>query len=129
MRIINNVSQKLKRRENRKNKTLEEYKIWVLLRKNKTDFKWKRQVSIGAYVADFYCREKQLVIELDGIQHSDHKEYDLTREQFFSSLGITTLRFWNYEINKDIGVIKKKIIETLKSLPTIEKDNLKVSDI
>ena len=58
---------------------------------------------------DFYCREKNLVIELDGVQHLEEKEYDKERNEFMQSLNIKVLRFWNYEIDTNIDVVIKKI--------------------
>jgi hypothetical protein len=45
-------------------------------------------VSIGPYISDFYCTKSKLVIEIDGSQHLDNKEYDKEREEYFSALGI-----------------------------------------
>ncbi len=123
---INNILQKEKRRNLRKNQTPEENKIWTIIRNKNLGVKWRRQVSIGVYIADFYCREKQLVIELDGMQHIDNKEYDLERGEYFEGLGIITIRFWNYEINSDIRLVKNKITELIQA--TVSRaDPLKVN--
>ncbi|MDB4984033.1 MAG: endonuclease protein [Patescibacteria group bacterium] len=114
MIIVNNISQKEKRRLLRKNQTHQETKIWDFLRAHRNVLKWRRQVSIGPYIADFYCREKQLVIEVDGIQHLEHKEYDLERENYFKSIGIRTLRFWNREIDHNIDKVKDSINKELR---------------
>ncbi|MCX6755628.1 MAG: endonuclease domain-containing protein [Candidatus Nomurabacteria bacterium] len=84
--------------------------LWSKLRNNQVEYKWRRQVSIGNYIADFYCREKLLVVELDGSQHLENKEYDIIRDNFFKFLGIKTLRFWNSEVNKDINEVINKIV-------------------
>lgn len=122
MIIINNVSQKEKRRILRKNKTFEEDLVWNIIRNNNLGVKFRRQVSIGPYVADFYCREKRLVIELDGIQHADNIEYDNSRELYFTSAGIRTIRFWNQDI-QNIAVIKEKIKNYL-NMPFLEDNSL-----
>ena len=77
------------------------------------------------YIADFYCREKQLAIEIDGLQHLENAEYDLEREKYFLALGIKTLRFWNYEIDNDFQKVKNKIMEELQKMPD-QEDPLKV---
>jgi very-short-patch-repair endonuclease len=118
IRIINNIKEKEKRIVLRKQETPEEKILWEILRNKKLGYKWKRQVSIGVYVADFYCREKGLVIELDGNHHVTNKEYDLIREEYFKSTGVTTLRFWNYEIHNNIKLVKDMIIEKSKQLPS-----------
>jgi Uncharacterized protein conserved in bacteria len=62
-------------------------------------------------VADFYCNESKLVIELDGNYHTgaETKEYDKSRINLLNELGITVLRFWNEEVIKDPGKVIKKI--------------------
>ncbi len=113
-RVINNRNKIEARRDLRKNKTPEEILLWEELRNNKTGFKWRRQVSVGHYITDFYCREKLLAIELDGSQHMENKEYDKIREDVFKTLGIKTLRFWNSEINKNLDEVLGKIIMELQ---------------
>lgn len=113
--IINNTAHKEKRRTLRRQQTKEESIIWELVRNNNLGFKFKRQVSIGPYIADFYCREKQLVIELDGIQHIDNLDYDNQRTDYFLSLGIQVIRFWNKEVNNDLRTMQTKILAALKN--------------
>ena len=62
-------------------------------------------------MADFYCNESKLVIELDGNFHTaaETKEYDKSRTNLLNELGITVLRFWNEEVIKDPGKVIKKI--------------------
>ena len=112
-RVINDKSKKEARRDLRKKQTKEEILLWSRIRNNQIGYKWRRQVSVGRYVADFYCREKFLVIELDGSQHLENKEYDKEREEFFKVLGIKTLRFWNSEIRENLEEVVNKILSTL----------------
>ena len=73
----------------RKNQTKEEMLLWnVFLRKYKIPF--RRQYIIGDYIADFYCHQAKLVIELDGSQHYDpaEMEKERIRTQYLESLGI-----------------------------------------
>jgi len=56
-----------------------------------------RQEPIGPYVVDFVCREKRLIIELDGGQHADNKR-DTVRDQWLSDRHYRILRFWNNEV-------------------------------
>lgn len=116
-RIINNFKRKGVRKELRKNQTPQEIILWSKLRNNQTKYKWKRQVSIGSYIADFYCWKKLLIIELDGSQHLDNKEYDKDREKYFLNLGIKTIRFWNNEVNTNIEGVMKIILEELEKQP------------
>ena len=109
-RFINNQNQKEVRKELRKNQTKEEELLWFYLRNKKLGAKFRRQVSIGAFIADFFCAEKLLSIELDGSQHLENKEYDKERENYFNSLNIKTVRFWNNEVsNKNMENVLAKI--------------------
>jgi very-short-patch-repair endonuclease len=131
-RIVNNFQIKNTRRDLRKRQTKEEILLWSKLRNNQTGYKWRRQVSIGNYIADFYCREKLMVVELDGSQHLNNKEYDQNRENFFKFLGIKTLRFWNDEVNKNIEGITSKILSELNKTspqPSPGKERAKFPDI
>jgi len=116
-RIINNFQRKNIRKELRKNQTPQETILWSKLRNKQTEYKWKRQVSVGPYIADFYCWEKLLIIELDGSQHLDNREYDKEREEYFLNLGIKTVRFWNNEVNTNIEEVMKYIMKELEKQP------------
>ncbi|MCX6752599.1 MAG: DUF559 domain-containing protein [Candidatus Nomurabacteria bacterium] len=116
-RIVNNFLRKEVRKELRKNQTPQEIILWSKIRNNQTKQKWKRQVSIGPYIADFYCSKKLLVIEIDGSQHLDNKKYDKERGKYFLNLGIQTIRFWNNEINTNIDGVVKIITEKLELQP------------
>ena len=89
-------------RELRKNMTEEEKKLWFgFLRKH--SFRFRRQEIIGDYIVDFYCKDKKLVIEIDGAQHYEHEaaEYDRKRTEYLENLGIKVVRILNGQINKD----------------------------
>ena len=100
-----------------RNRTTEaEQKLWSLLRNRQLKGKkFRRQHAIANYVADFYCNESKLVIELDGNFHTEAetKEYDKSRTNLLNELGITVLRFWNEEVIKDPGKVLEKISEYL----------------
>ncbi|HHT9952677.1 TPA: endonuclease domain-containing protein [Legionella pneumophila] len=81
-------------RDLRKNSTNAERHLWYHLRA----FKFKRQVPIGAYIVDFVCLEKRLLIELDGSQHMDNKIYDTKRTDSLMTNGFKVLRFWNHDV-------------------------------
>jgi leucyl-tRNA synthetase len=101
----------------RKDLTLEEKKLWFQLRNNSLGCRFRRQHSIGNFIADFFCVEKRLVIEIDGGQHLDNKESDQERTDFFDSLGIEVIRFWNSEVRDDIDEVITKIKDKLSRLP------------
>ena len=111
---INNLNSLLEaRRDLRNNPTREEDALWQQIRNSKLGYKFRRQHSIGNFIADFFCPVKRLIIELDGSQHLDNKEADQERTRYFESLGIKVIRFWNEEVNKDIDVVVEKIKKEL----------------
>jgi very-short-patch-repair endonuclease len=83
----------------RHNATEAEQTLWRLLRDRRlTDFKFRRQVPIGPYIADFVCYEAKLVVELDGSQHAGSRR-DAVRDSWFADNGYRVLRIWNNELN------------------------------
>jgi very-short-patch-repair endonuclease len=107
--IFNKAKLLHRRKELRKKQTPEEYKLWFFLRNKNLNVKFRRQHGIGSYIVDFYCREKNLVIELDGFQHLQAKDYDKERDLYLDTLGLKVLRFWNYEINTNIENVLMRI--------------------
>lgn len=95
----------------RKHQTPWETKLWYYLRGNRFGgLKFKRQYKIGDYIADFYCTEKKLIIEIDGGQHNedDKSASDKKRTQFLEKEGFAVLRFWNNDIDHNIeGVLEQ----------------------
>jgi very-short-patch-repair endonuclease len=105
-----------RRKELRKSPTPQESKLWFYLKGNNLGVKFRRQHGIGPYIADFYCKEKNLVVEIDGSQHIKEKEYDVERNNYIETLGIKVLRFWNSEVDKNIEGVLKKIKDHLLPL-------------
>lgn len=97
-------------REMRKEPTASENILWQELRKHKLNkLKFRRQHSINKFIVDFYCREKKLIIEIDGEIHDYQKEDDLIRQEFLEKLGYKVLRFKNKEIINDLDNVLQKI--------------------
>ena len=86
----------------RKNMTKEEKQLWYDCLK-KLPFTVNRQKVIGNYIADFYIAEAKLIIELDGFQHYKEKgkASDVDRDRYFNDLGLTVLRYSNYQIHRE----------------------------
>ncbi|KKT40685.1 MAG: hypothetical protein UW28_C0020G0007 [Parcubacteria group bacterium GW2011_GWA2_44_13] len=114
--IFNKKSQTIKRRILRNNMTRPELLLWTKLKNKQMDgYRFRRQFSIGRYVADFYCPELKLVIEIDGPNHNtkENIEYDRERDLFMHSLDINIIRISNSQIldniDEAIVIIKTKI--------------------
>lgn len=92
--------------------------LWRYIRDKKLGVKFLRQVSIGHFVVDFYCKEISLAIELDGSIH-DKKEFqekDKIRQAIIESDNVHFLRFTNDEIFNDTDVVLLKIQKTCAEL-------------
>lgn len=91
--------------------------LWENLRNRKLlGLKFRRQHPIDQYIADFYCNEKKLVIELDGGIHNNKeaKEYDDGRTYEMEQYGLKVIRFTNEEVTKNMKMVLEKIREILK---------------
>jgi adenine-specific DNA-methyltransferase len=100
----------------RKDPTDAERLVWRALRGRRfAHFKFRRQATIGKYIVDFVCLEKQLVLELDGGQHAEpgQQARDSARTAWLESQGFTVLRFWDHEVLKDWEVIEQVIWQHL----------------
>jgi very-short-patch-repair endonuclease len=108
-------------RELRRNQTPSEDTLWEILRNRKlSGKKFYRQHPITHFfnhrpyyfIADFYCYESKLVVEIDGKFHDDQQEYDTQRTLVLNELGISLLRIKNEEL-KDIQSVIDKIVKHL----------------
>lgn len=100
----------------RKNMTDSERLLWKRLkRKQVLGLRFRRQHPIDIFIADFYCHEERLVIEIDGEIHKGHVEYDDGREAEIEKFNIKVIRFFNEEIFEDIDTVINKIEAVVKS--------------
>ncbi len=76
-----------------------------------------REHVIGQYIADFVCREKKLVIEIDGSQHMHAVKYDAMRTKDLEDRGYRVLRIWNHEVFKNIQGVMDSILNLLETVP------------
>lgn len=100
-------------KKNRKNMTTNEEYLWFLLRNRQVEWlKFRRQHPIKWYIADFYCAEYKLIIEVDWWYHStiSQQEYDALRDELLNKNWYIILRFTNDEINNSIEKVLEKIL-------------------
>jgi len=88
------------RRNLRKNMTQAEVVLWMMIKNKQLGERFLRQYSIDFFIVDFYCPKYNLAIELDGAHHFTEEgiERDKNRDEHLKSLGISVLRFENFEI-------------------------------
>jgi len=106
----------------RKNMTKEERHLWYDFLKLLPQT-INRQKVIGNYIVDFYCASAKLVIELDGSQHyeKDGKNSDAQRDEYLNKLGITVLRYSNYDVNQNFRSVCEDILMYLGTLSASSK--------
>jgi len=100
----------------RKNMTEAETLLWEQLRASRLGgYKFRRQHPIGIYIADFYCHQKKLAIELDGRQHNQPaaQEYDNARTRQLQLSQIKVLRFTNQQVLKHLDQIIEEVAKEL----------------
>jgi very-short-patch-repair endonuclease len=98
----------------RTNSTDAETKLWKHLRARQNGgHKFVRQAPVGPYFCDFVCRERKLVIEVDGGQHANSQR-DKTRDQYLIMNGYRVLRFWNNDVLGNIEGVLSTISSVLR---------------
>ena len=105
----------------RKSMTPAEKQLWSLLQNRKLlGFKFRRQHPISNYIADFYCHELKLIIELDGGIHNEigQAEYDEGRTYVLQEFGIRVLRINNDELWKNEDYVLDRIESEIRNLTT-----------
>ena len=101
----------------RRNSTPAEARLWEQLRNRQLQgFKFLRQATIGPYIVDFLCRERKLVVELDGWTHSTPEElnYDSRRTRYLQNQGYRVLRFDNIEALEGMDPLLVRDLDALK---------------
>ena len=104
--LLTNTARNLRRQQNP-----HEVRVWSRLRNRQfLGLKFRRQLPIGPYVVDFCCREKRLVLELDGGGHADpeQRQRDTQRDTFLESQGYRVMRIWTNEIEAGLKRCGKK---------------------
>jgi very-short-patch-repair endonuclease len=97
-----------------RNMSLAEAKLWKHLRAHRIgDIHFRNQHAIGKYIVDFCSPRKKLIIELDGSQHLEQKEYDDERTKYLELRGYRVLRFWNNDVMNNIDDVLKVIWSAL----------------
>ena len=108
----------------RKNQTAAEHILWGALKGRQcAGMKFRRQHPIHYYVADFYCHEERLIIEVDGGIHflSDVMEHDQNRTSELERLGIRIIRFSNKQVMDNLD----EVIDRIKAFVNKNPNNIR----
>jgi very-short-patch-repair endonuclease len=89
-------------------------------------FKFVRQEPIGRYVADFVCRERRLIIEVDGSQHAESKR-DAIRDKRLNEHRYRILRFWNTDVIGNLEGVLETILDAVSAETPPHPDPLPAS--
>ena len=98
-----------------------ERQMWRLLRDRRlSQFKFRRQVPISGYIADFYCVKLKVVVELDGGQHlePDALAYDRERTATFNRLGVRVVRFNTRQVLREGDAVCATLLRDLSIMPS-----------
>ena len=103
-------------RQMRREPTEAEARFWHYA-KNRgiAGLKFRRQVAVGPYIADFLCTEERVIVEIDGGQHGE--ERDAARDVWLRREGFRVLRFWNNDVLKDMSAVGETILAELAVPP------------
>ncbi len=102
----------------RKHMTMAERKFWSAIRSRAlSGHRFNRQVEIGPYIVDFLCRERRVIVEVDGATHGDAHEvkYDSRRTKYLESKGYVIFRANNTDIYGNLDGVLTGLLQLLES--------------
>ncbi len=112
-------------RQLRREQTPAEARLWSRLRgRHLHGAKFRRQVPIGPYIADFLCKDLSIVVEADGGQHGDQEAYDARRTAWLEAEGFQVLRFWNHDVLTDTDTVMEVIGEAVHYAQMAARESL-----
>ncbi len=94
-----------------------ETRLWSRLRRKQFEgHRFRRQVPLGVYVADFVCPDARLVVESDGGQHAE-RAADTGRTAWLETQGYRVLRLWNNDVLGNTDGVVAAIRSALAKYP------------
>jgi adenine-specific DNA-methyltransferase len=101
-------------RELRSRSTDAERLLWHFVRnRHMSGYRFRRQVPLGPYIADFVCLRARLIVELDGSQHDESSIDELERTRYLARSRFRVIRFWNNEVLQQTEAVLESILEAL----------------
>jgi very-short-patch-repair endonuclease len=99
--------------------SLPEVLLWRILRARPMGVKFRRQHPIGGYVADFFCAEHRLVVEIDGIAHDmgDRPERDARRDAWLQRNGMNVVRIPAVDVLHDPEAVAASLTALCLAVP------------
>lgn len=105
----------------RRNMTVAEFRLWLRLRARAVEgLKFRRQVSIGPFIVDFFCAERRLVVEIDGSQHFAEAAIaaDARRTAWLEARGFRVLRLTNPDVMNNVEAVYRAIVDAAEQAPS-----------
>lgn len=97
----------------RRSMTPTEIILWDVLRNRRyRGLKFRRQVNIGPFIADFLCMQHRIIVEIDGSAHDNRKEYDHERDVYLWEHGYHVLRVTNCDVSQDVNGVLQQIFNS-----------------
>ena len=102
----------------RQNMTLGEIALWREIKGKKLGVRFSRQIPIDQYIVDFYCKNLQLAIEVDGSIHfkDEQQNKDIFRQNRLESLGVVLIRFNNLDVKNNLNLVLEELKNTIKKI-------------
>ena len=100
----------------RSNSTLGEILLWLEIKNRALGYLFNRQVPLDNYIVDFFCKDLNLAIEIDGSSHDNKYESDLTRTNNLEDYGVTVIRFDETEVRKNMDNVLRVIVQVIKKI-------------
>lgn len=100
-------------REQRREPTRAERRLWEAVRRKQLGVRIRRQHPIENFVLDFYCAEARIAIEVDGPVHDEQQDYDRWRDEQLACWGIEVLRVDEERVRHDLPAVLQEIREAL----------------
>lgn len=86
--------------------------VWSLLRNRQlAGLKFRRQFPIGPFIADFYCHESKLVVELDGESHDHRAQVDADRTRYLEAHELLVFRVANDDVHADLEAVAHGVMK------------------
>ena len=99
--------------------------LWTMLSRSKLGVKFSRQMQVGNFFVDFLCREKRLIVEIDGFSHDVQPERDVWRDRLLREAGYSIVHFTNDDVMSNAEGVASAIKLALERIPTPNPSRLR----
>jgi len=94
--------------------TLSEEMLWQAIRRDALGVRFRRQVVLGPFIADFFAPSAKLVVEIDGAVHAKRREADAMRDAWMAARGIRVVRVAAWEVERDLASVVARVRDAVR---------------